>query len=154
MTKRLMIFIAIILSCILSFSQVSPNLGVLVENGIIIPQSSYSPFFIVRERFTPQKKDIIEFEKNLKLEFDSLYKKSSTEEDNKLTYENIKSYKRQYFGYLKNNHRILFVSFILPRNDSWKYQVSIVEGGGSNYFQIAYDMFLHKNLRLSVNASE
>lgn len=68
--------------------------------------------------------------------------------------ERLPTYKRQYWGVLKNEKRVIFVNFFCNAlHYDWTYQEVIVDDGGDCYFQIQYDVETGTFFDLYVNGS-
>jgi hypothetical protein len=68
--------------------------------------------------------------------------------------ERLPTYKRQYWGVLKNEKRVIFANFFCNSfHYDWTEQVVIVLDGGDCYFQIQYDVETGTLFDLRVNGS-
>lgn len=68
--------------------------------------------------------------------------------------ERLPTYKRQYWGILKNEKRVIFVNFFCNSlHYDWTYQEVVVDDGGDCYFQIRYDVETGTFFDLYVNGS-
>lgn len=72
-------------------------------------------------------------------------------------FKGIHNYRCQYFGIIKDGHRVVHGNFF--RKDSqwlkdvnWKEQIHVVFGGGSDYFQVEYSLKDKKCVHFAVNA--
>ncbi len=73
-------------------------------------------------------------------------------------YRHLKKYKRQYFGFTnKDGHKILLINLFWDDksyNTKWLSQMVVVDGGGSSYWKIEYDLTDNKLSGLQINADE
>jgi hypothetical protein len=68
--------------------------------------------------------------------------------------ERLPTYKRQYWGVLRGDKRVIFANFLCnPMHYEWQVQKVVVEDGGDCYFQIQYDVETGTFFDLYVNGS-
>lgn len=120
-------------------------------------------------RFTPTLQEINEAEeilkKNIKSANDPMYNQG---EECPIIHENLKNYRRQYYGYIDNKgHKILHVNFLWARysvidrlkgnytddSESWKKQRVIILDGCSHYWSIDINITAHTLHNMNVNGS-
>jgi len=135
----------------------------------VLFKENASCFFCLQDknRFTPTIAEIEKAEKILK---EKLYEanKSRINQSGKCPtiHKNLKSYRRQYFGYFDNNgHKIIYVTFnwdrysILDRirgyskneNENWKSERQIVMDGCSNHWEIKINLDKEQLFELGIN---
>ncbi len=111
-------------------------------NVAIFPKE-YSTFFIQQKRFTPTKLEIDKAEFALAKRLKKINKNRSNQSSSPVIDENIRKYKRQYFGFVDENGMkyLLINSFWAndkDQNFNWLNEIVIVKDGGSYYWQIKY----------------
>jgi len=68
--------------------------------------------------------------------------------------ERLPTYKRQYWGVLKNEKKVIFTNFFCNvLHYDWTNQEVVVEDGGDCYFQIRYDVETGTFFDLHVNGN-
>lgn len=68
--------------------------------------------------------------------------------------ERLPTYKRQYWGVLRNEKRVIFANFFCDSlHYDWRDQEVVVDDGGDCYFQIQYDVETGTFFDLYVNGS-
>ena len=68
--------------------------------------------------------------------------------------ERLPAYKRQYWGVLENEKRVIFANFFCDTlHYDWTNQEVVVDDGGDCYFQIQYDVETGTFFDLYVNGS-
>lgn len=102
------------------------------------------------DRFTPTHADIDKAELALKNKLESLTK------DNPEIYKNLKRYRRQYIGFKNKNGQSILIINCMWSNDkdtdiNWLNSFIITLDGGSNYWNINYNIDTDTLFDLSVN---
>jgi hypothetical protein len=143
-----MLILTILLSSCRNNTEVKPkndkisSLRDSEKSDIIITDSTNEPYIVILE----EKRNVEKFELS-KIEVekintiivnahDSLSNQWTKEYKGYYTVPNLNTYKRQYFPF-KNNlgQKIVYINcFCRTRNDKWKTEQLIVDGGGSCYF--------------------
>jgi hypothetical protein len=68
--------------------------------------------------------------------------------------ERLPTYKRQYWGFLEDEKKVIFANFFCDAfNYDWMHQRVVVMDGGDCYFQIRYDVETGTLFDLTVNGS-
>lgn len=118
---------------------------------------SNSKDLISGARFTPTRKEIDEAESALKLKLKELNKNLINQSSTPIIHENLKKYKRQYFGFkLENGQRILFINCFWEKDEfrskgKWLKEFIMVFDGGSFYWQVKYNLDTKELFELEVN---
>lgn len=117
----------------------------------IFPKTN-TDYPLAGERFTPGFPDIDKAEHALQ---EQLLQQKDTTGRIAGIYRNLKKYKRQYFGYTdKNGHKILFINCFWDDKrfiKDWTSQMIMVDGGGSSYWKVRYDLTTNKLYGLQIN---
>jgi hypothetical protein len=104
------------------------------------------------KRFTPGFPDIDKAEKAIAQQM--LTQRDTTKRLPDV-YRHIKKYRRQYFGYTNNDgHKILYINMFWEEDKyvkDWLKQMVMVQGGGSNYLSMKYDLTDNKLYDLQIN---
>ena len=121
--------------------------------GIIFTESQLQDLPLLPpndDRWTPTTHDIIELEEHL---ID--YLKSSKHPSAPKIRNKIASYKRQYIGYEKDRKLFIYVNafpeWLANKDGRWRDEFILVEDGGSNFFQLIYNMETEKIVCFNVN---
>jgi hypothetical protein len=119
-------------------------------NCAIFP-SSYIDFPIgSSDRFTPTPADVDKAEMTLKTKLAALTR------DNPTIYKNLKHYRRQYLGYKnKDGQRILIINCMRTNdedvNKNWLNKYIMTLDGGSNYWNVNFNLETNAFFDLNVN---
>lgn len=65
--------------------------------------------------------------------------------------ESIAEYKRQYWGEMKNNKRVIVVNAMCRELENWRTQRVLILDGGDCFFNVNYDVDAGTFFDLSVN---
>lgn len=170
----LLLSVFILASCSSTFKVVEAptEYTTVVEKGRttgIIFSEDYLCFvcFDDRERFTPTLADINTAERILNEQLESLNGALESQYGRcPVIHENLKWYRRQYFGYIdENDQRILFISFDWNRytlydqfrgyhkdeSDDWKRERIVVLDGCSRHWQIKINLETEELFELRIN---
>jgi hypothetical protein len=105
------------------------------------------------KRFTPGFPDIDKAERAVAQQM--LQQRDSTKRLPDV-YRHLKKYRRQYFGYTNTDgHKILYINMFWEEDKyvkDWLKQMVMVQGGGSNYLSIKYDLTDNRLYDLQINA--
>ena len=121
--------------------------------GIIFSESQLQDLPLLPKndnRWTPTTHDIIELEENLIDYLKSSKYPSAPKLRNKIT-----SYKRQYIGYEIDRNLFIYVNafpeWLANKGGRWRDEFILVEEGGTNFFQLIYNMETEKIVCFDVN---
>jgi len=110
---------------------------------------------VIGKRFTPGFPDIDKAEHAL---LEQMLLQRDTTKKLPDMYRHIKKYKRQYFGYTnKDGHKILLINMFWDDDKyikNWLKQMIMVQGGGSSYWNVKYDLDTNKLYDLQINNDE
>ncbi|MEK6480609.1 hypothetical protein WJR50_23900 [Catalinimonas sp. 4WD22] len=116
--------------------------------------------FIDEKRFTPTRSEIELAEEALRSDLKKINRKLVNQDGTKynpIIHQNLKKYKRQYFGYLdEDGNRILLINAFWREDKSsnnWLGERVLVFDGGSYYWNIKYNIDKHKLFGLQVNGN-
>ncbi|WKN30325.1 hypothetical protein PZB74_15275 [Porifericola rhodea] len=116
--------------------------------------------FIDEERFTPTRAEIELAEETLQSNLKKINRNLVNQDGTKynpIIHQNLKKYKRQYFGYLdEDGNRILLINAFWGEDESsddWLRERVLVFDGGSYYWSIRYNIDKHKLFGLQVNGN-
>jgi hypothetical protein len=132
--------------------------------GYIFPKfyeknKNWMPFDSALKRFTPTKEDILIAEKALKEQLEIMNKSLMNQGKNcPVIHENLKRYKRQYFGFInENGEKIVWINLIWDKEKHALKCLSkdliFVLDGCSHYWNIKVNLNQVKLLDLIVNGS-
>lgn len=99
--------------------------------GVIFNSKYWYPLFKNKQRFMPSYIEIKELEIQLNAKINELYRKYRNKyhpEPGCQLVNQLRLYKRQYFGYIDNHKKIIFVSFFKTNSSVWKEKVIITMG--------------------------
>jgi len=118
--------------------------------------ASYTDFVeSTGKRFTPGFTDIKKAEHTLAEQL--LQQKDTTKRLAEIN-RHLKKYKRQYFGYIgKDGHKMLYINLFWDDKSyvkDWLKDIIRVDGGGSSYWHIRYDLDADKLSGLEINFDE
>jgi len=66
--------------------------------------------------------------------------------------ENLRVYKRQYFGLLdKSGNRIVWINLFLREADNWQQELVMVDDGGYGYFNVKINLETKEVFELAIN---
>src|ERR1700722_5712046 len=118
----------------------------------IFPMAYSSDIVHNTKRFTPGFPDIDKAEKAIAQQM--LTPRDTTKRLPDV-YRHIKKYRRQYCGYTNNDgHKILYINMFWEEDKyvkDWLKQMVMVQGGGSNYLSMKYDLTDNKLYDLQIN---
>ncbi len=124
------------------------------HDGAIFP-AIYPDFIIPGKRFTPGFSDIDKAEHGIAEQI--LLQRDTTKRLADIN-RHLSKYKRQYFGYTgKDGHKIVYVNLFWDDKTyikNWLKQMVMVQGGGSSYWNVKYDIDANKLFDLQINADE
>ncbi len=123
--------------------------------GVIFTKDYDSGAYINKrnKEFTPTINEIILAEKLLYKNLDTINNKWASS-----VHKNLKTYLRQYFGYINvNGERIIYI-YAFRKKDlpelrkQWLQNLIMVEDGGDNYWQIEINLNTKKLLSFGINS--
>lgn len=110
--------------------------------GVIIPREKAGEMMKAfsgieeKETWTPDKAEVLQLEARI-----AAYLKKAAAKQSPNLWSKIASYKRQYFGLIRNNHRVIFTNFFCDSFQvDWKSTVVAVEDGGDCFFTVMYEI--------------
>ena len=132
-----------------SSTPVSPALP---EENVLITTDEFEGVILLPGGWVPKVEEVLALEEQLATylpqqqhAFDSLQAPIE---------ERLPTYKRQYWGLLKDGKRVVFANFFCNAlHYDWLHQQVVVEDGGDCYFQIRYDVKTGTLSDLHVNGS-
>lgn len=123
---------------------------------VAIFSEDYNGIIEEQERFSPTKNEVLEAEEALNKDLAELNFKKPNQSSSPVIHENLKKYKRQYFGYFnEKGEKILFINCFW--NDKKDTEKSLLNGevrvfdGGSYFWQVEYNLTTKKLFNLQVN---
>lgn len=118
----------------------------------IFPMAYISDFTHGNKRFTPGFPDIDKAEHAMA---EQMLQQRDTTKKLPDVYRHLKKYRRQYIGYITaNGHKILYINLFWDDAQyvkGWLKDIVIVQGGGSNYLNVKYDITANKLFDLQIN---
>lgn len=118
----------------------------------IFPMAYVTELAHNNKRFTPGFPDIDKAEHAIS---EQMLQQRDTTKRLPDVYRHIKKYRRQYLGYTTTDgHKILYINMFWDDAKyvkGWLKQVVIVQGGGSNYLNVKYDLTDNKLYDLQIN---
>lgn len=124
--------------------------------GYIFPKSLYIPLKLtdLKVRYSPTIQDINDAELILKKEINDMVRKKK----GKIKSQTLKSYTRQYVGYINNKgDTIIYINLYLTRNidknkkSKFKEELQLVLDGGDDYWQICVNLNQKQLFDLHIN---
>ena len=136
--------------------------------GVIFKENSNCFLCLqARERFTPTIDEIEKAEQILKQKLEKVNSQKINQVDNcPIIHKNLKSYRRQYFGYVDSSgDKIIYVTFNWDRytllnrirgypkdeNENWKKEKELVLDGCSYHWEIKINLNTEELFDLKVN---
>jgi len=96
--------------------------------------------------WTPEKSQIIDLESRL-----SAYLRGAAPAKSRIRTD-LRSYRRQYLGTVRDDHEVVFVSFFCETHrQDWTRKPIVVDDGGDCYFRLEYETENHKFSHLEIN---
>ncbi len=157
MTKLLYISVLAIFPLIACGQEVSVISGKGYEGAVF--NSEYELYQVnphPDSRFTPSKKEVDELESNLRNEIKAINvgRPNQGKHYGPIIHKNLNKYLRQYIGFITpEGHRVVYVNFLWNRlsfiqkikgyslsTDGWRDRWIQVSDGGSEYWQIKYNL--------------
>jgi hypothetical protein len=130
-------------------------------NVAIFPANYHSKGFLwtkTKKRFTPTKNEIDSAEMMLKEHLKDMIIDTGgimAAQNLELLHRNMDEFRRQYFGYTLEGHRILYINAFCGQekqlNQLWLSEFLRVFDGGSCFWQIKFDLITGKLFELWVN---
>lgn len=124
-------------------------------NVAIFP-STYEEYIGSNLRFSPTRIQVDSAEKELREGLKLINKDKINQSNSPVIHENLKSYKRQYLGYIdQNGNRILYINCFWESKhekfENWLMTFIQVSDGGSYYWSIKYNLDTRQLFDLQVN---
>ena len=126
----------------------------------IFPKEYGDFIFIDGRRFTPTREEVKLAEEALQKDLKKINHQLDNQDGTKynpIIHQNLKSYKRQYFGCIdEDGNKILLINAFWSKEenpDDWLNAGILVLDGGSHYWSIKYNIDKHKLFELQVNGN-
>ncbi|HSY77000.1 MAG TPA: hypothetical protein VK890_09100 [Bacteroidia bacterium] len=157
--KKIVLSITLVLASVILYAQVKDSTSAWhykTDNyDCAIFPLAYMADNVTGKHFTPGFSDIDKAEHAL---LEQLLLQRDTTKRLPDIYRHIKKYKRQYFGYTgKDGHKLLLINLFWDDDKyikNWLKQMIMVQGGGSSYWSIKYDLDANKLYDLQINTDE
>ncbi|MGP8214735.1 MAG: hypothetical protein ACLQQ4_04145 [Bacteroidia bacterium] len=158
--KKILLSLVLITTSVALFAQIKDSTAAWhykTDNYdcAIFPMGYVADFLQTNKRFTPGFSDIDKAEHALA---EQLLQQRDTTKRLSEIYRHLKKYKRQYFGYTANNgHKVLYINLFWDDDQyvkDWLKQMIMVQGGGSSYWNIKFDLDANKLYDLQINLNE